>query len=118
MNNNTFHIGWRNSSSDFSLLIVGGEDASGVFQDSTELICYHKKDVKHENRKDVFRLDKHSFLPDYPVPVSGLIGSVLSASPYFCGGRDLNGKYLSDCFELSHQGATSKNALNGLIFCM
>ena len=96
-----FYLGERQSISDLSLLIVGGEDINGGLQDSTELICPRNKD--QYTHSSFYR--KHNFsVPNIPVPSSVLIGNVRSGLPLICGGKAYYGQYLSTCFELSEQG--------------
>ena len=84
-----------------SLLIVGGEDVNGNLEYTTELICYPETQ-KHHQRS--FLSNNTSSVPDFSLPASGLIGSVLSGVPLFCGGKDCYGNYVSSCTELSQEG--------------
>lgn len=95
------YLGEGDSISDLSLLIVGGEDVDGRLMYETELICYPEKQKDQHNS---FLSNKNSSVPDFPLPSSGLIGSVLSGVPLFCGGNDCYGKYVSTCTELSQEG--------------
>ena len=101
-------LGEEHSTSDLSLLIVGGEDVDGKLEYETELICYPEKQ-KHQQSS--FLSNNNSSVPDFPLPSSGLIGSVLLGVPLFCGGKDSYGNYVSTCTEFSQRGICIRDML-------